>query len=256
MWTLYDILLRPGTTPTARTPDPVRAEWPAVAILTLPRIGTDDLGGLEEAVSTLPVSLHADERQACMDWMHPGSRLAHLAGRSLLRWTLAHTTGLPAASWRVRRAPDGAPHAEGPTSAPPLYVSIAHTDGAASAAVAERPVGIDLEPLDRPIVWDRLARRVFADEAERSRIGALAPPERDHALRTRWVVLEASAKATRLGLARLLHLRPAVSRTRTGWEVLVPSGVSTRVRVQTARLQPEGMLLALAMLDAPEAAGR
>lgn len=48
-----------------------------------------------------------------------------------------------------------------------LRISLSHTRGAVACAVSESPVGVDVEPLGRPVRdWERLAQRYYTPEEQ------------------------------------------------------------------------------------------
>lgn len=114
----------------------------------------------------------------------------HEAGRALLARLYRAETGeeLPAIAVAERGKPyfvDGSRH-----------FSVSHTKRHAFCALAERPVGIDAEELDREISL-KLAEKILSP-AEKARFDAA--PDKRKALLTFWVLKEAAAKLSGEGL--------------------------------------------------------
>ena len=113
-------------------------------------------------------------------------RDAHLAGLCLLE--KLYGAPLP----EIRRTRLGKPYFPGKN----LHFSISHTKNYVFCAVAEHPVGIDAEELDRDIRLD-LAEKILSP-------GELAQfqnaPDKRRALLAFWVLKEAAGKCTGEGL--------------------------------------------------------
>jgi len=103
----------------------------------------------------------------------------------------------------------------------PRFASLAHDRRFAIAVAAERPVGVDVEP-----VTDKALRgaRLFLSRDERRRVEA-DPSGPDHAATRLWTVKEAVAKALNVRLPKAWHAVEAVE--------LLPE--STRLRIDGAQ---------------------
>ena len=127
------------------------------------------------------------------------ARREFAASRALLRALLQEATGLPADAWDVSAQAGTAPVArparhDGSAGAP--SASLSHRLGWVAAAVADGPVGIDLE-CRRPARSDPAERAaLMLSFAELPAWQALAPAEREPALLARWVAKEAWFKAS------------------------------------------------------------
>ena len=112
-------------------------------------------------------------------------------GRTAARTLAAERLGLSATAVPLLVGADGAPEVAG------LSVSIAHTGGpaAALAAVADGPVGVDVERVAprRPDLWTRITR-----DDERPLLDALGGPT-DEAQTLLWTLKESVLKAQRTG---------------------------------------------------------
>lgn len=114
----------------------------------------------------------------------------HVAGRALLERLYREKTGEALPSVLVTKR--GKPYF--PDS--PLHFSISHTPRHAFCVLAESPVGIDAEELDRKINLS-LADKILSP-GERAQFDAA--PDQRRALLTFWVLKEADAKCSGLGL--------------------------------------------------------
>lgn len=117
-------------------------------------------------------------------------RSGHIAGRQLLAELYREYTGndLP----EIAVSPRGKPY----FSHGELHFSISHTKRHAFCVLAERPVGLDAEELDREIDL-RLAEKILSP-AEYAQF--FAAEDKRRALLTFWVLKEAAAKSTGEGL--------------------------------------------------------
>ena len=118
-------------------------------------------------------------------------RLSRLRGRQLARSMTGELLSqkllsefAPKSSFFLDEDADGKPFVSGS----PFHISISHSGGYVAAAVADRPLGIDLQELRR--ISDAVLRRCFSP-AERSWIDAGDPTER--AIRL-WTMKEAYGK--------------------------------------------------------------
>lgn len=117
-------------------------------------------------------------------------RTGHEAGRQLLARLYREATGedLPA----ICIAPRGKPY----FADSDWHFSISHTKKHAFCVLSRRNVAIDAEELDRPVQL-RLAEKILSPE-EKRQFDAAADKQR--ALLTFWVLKEAAAKLSGLGL--------------------------------------------------------
>ncbi|HEY8973326.1 MAG TPA: 4'-phosphopantetheinyl transferase superfamily protein [Burkholderiaceae bacterium] len=123
-------------------------------------------------------------------------RAAFIASRLLVRELLASATGVPAAAWEVSAEAGVAPVARSPEAANTVHVSLSHRLGWVAAAVADAPVGVDIE-CDRPARSepDERAALMLAP-GELTEWRRLAEGERQAALLARWTAKEAWFKAS------------------------------------------------------------
>ena len=119
-----------------------------------------------------------------------GDLTGHHAGRQLLERLYREVTGeaLPP----IQLTPRGKPYFEHS----PYHFSIPHPSRHAFCVLSHSPVGIDAEELDRPVPPSLVKRALSPEEQDRL---ALAPDMRE-AFLALWVLKEASAKCSGMGL--------------------------------------------------------
>ncbi len=96
-------------------------------------------------------------RDAVLKIAHAPRRKAAVLGEWLAKTLLSEQSGLPIEEIRLCRTEKGKPYAEGL----PLHCSITHSGEWVAAAVADQPIGIDMEILRS--VDPRVAARIGAD---------------------------------------------------------------------------------------------
>lgn len=186
-----------------RVPLPAHAEPPApLWLIDLTEVS-------REQVERFTALLDPAERAKADRFATTDRRLQHIVAHGLKRLTLGHLTGERPERLRFALGDFGKPYL---ADHPAHHFSLSHCDGLVGIAVARRPVGLDLEPLDRP-VDDRLAAR-FLPEARPDRI--------DDRIRL-WTLKEAYLKATGSGLNTPLEdvrvsLDPPCIRTADHWK--------------------------------------
>jgi len=143
-------------------------------------------------------ALLSDAERARLDGYGEAKRQREfLLGRVAARELLAERLGCAPPAVPLAVAESGAVDVNDETS--DLRVSISHTGEEAVAAVAEQPVGVDLERIrKRP---ERLHRFLLAEE-ERSLLKRLPRPTTGEAFTLCWALKEAVLKAQRCGLRR------------------------------------------------------
>lgn len=119
-------------------------------------------------------------------WEKLNGRNPHQAGLTLLQ----KLCGAPLPE--IRRTPLGKPYFHGKN----LYFSISHTKNYVFCAVAENPIGIDGEELDRDIRLCLAEKFLSPGELEQFQNA----PDKRKALLTFWVLKEAAGKCTGEGL--------------------------------------------------------
>ncbi len=147
---------------------------------------------VDEAFVLAPDILSADEKERFEGFGSLKRRLEFTAGRVVARLLLAEQIGVPPADVILTPLPEGGVDVPGEHH---LFVSITHAADYAAAAVGNRPVGIDLEPI-RPRHPD--LGRFLLHERESDLVPSLNL-DRDQALILLWTLKEATLKARRSG---------------------------------------------------------
>ena len=138
-----------------------------------------------------------------------GSRLApalqerYWRSRSALRRLLAQRFGCEPAAVALHSPPGQAPRLCDGRG----WVSLSHSGPMLLVAWSPWPVGVDLEPADRPLAASALARRFFP-AVEWRQLQALPPEDLRRAVLASWLLKEAAIKWGRRSLASdLAHWR-------------------------------------------------
>ena len=162
--------------------------------------------------SEMPAWLGDSERQRWSQLV-PAARAPFAASRALLRELLQAATGVPAGAWDVSAQAGAAPTARatlGEAASAAIHVSLSHRLGWVAAAVADAPVGVDIE-CERPPRSDPAERAaLMLSSAERLAWDELAPGAREPALLALWAAKEAWFKASPPGAAPWDFRRAAV----------------------------------------------
>ncbi len=148
----------------------------------------------------LAATLSTDEQERAARFGLAELRDAFIAGRGLLRELLAAYLDYPAATLRFKQGPQGKPLLVGEEADADLHFNLSHSANWALYAVARRPVGIDLECMDRMVNPAAIAERICTSR-EWAAFQRLPIAERDSAFFTCWTRKEAIAKALGGGLA-------------------------------------------------------
>ncbi|WP_299536188.1 4'-phosphopantetheinyl transferase superfamily protein [uncultured Streptomyces sp.] len=152
-----------------------------------------------------PTVLDAAERRRADAFRRPADRAVYVAAHQALRQVLgAHLDTDPAAVEMTRLpcpgcgAPHGRPAVAGPAG-DRLHFSLSHTHGLALIAVADAPVGADIEQLPDPELIEDVAAVLHPTEREElARAGAGSRPA---AFARCWTRKEAYVKTTGEGLS-------------------------------------------------------
>lgn len=133
---------------------------------------------------------------------------------ALVRWALGEWTGVSPAEVAVDRTCPGCGAEHGRPTLPgaDVHVSVSHAGNAVAIAVADRPVGLDIEP------WSAAERAWQVRETVCAPGEAVADP---HTVLRYWVLKEAVLKCTGDGLLRPMtdiKLRPDDPTTVLFWE--------------------------------------
>ncbi|MFK0252775.1 4'-phosphopantetheinyl transferase family protein [Streptomyces sp. NPDC090445] len=154
-----------------------------------------------------PRTLDATEQRTAAAFRSEQEGLEYMTAHVGLRILLGAALGrAPGAIRLVRRpCPDcGGPHGRPAVGGSAIHFSLSHTGGLALIALADRPVGVDIERIPDPDTAERLASELHP--RERRELATLPAGSRPAAVARIWVRKEAHSKGLGLGLARALDL--------------------------------------------------
>jgi 4'-phosphopantetheinyl transferase len=137
-----------------------------------------------------------DERARAARFRAPGAGDRWLAARAVLRSVLGGAIGRDPATVTFSESVSGKPG----LSDGPVQFNLSHSHGVVAVAMAEQPVGVDVEVPRRLTRPDRLAQRLFADADRRRRWSSGDEPARTAELLQAWTRAEALLKATGEGI--------------------------------------------------------
>jgi len=146
--------------------------------------------------------LSVHEQRRAQRLTAPAARARFVHGRAALRQIAGAYLRVPPRRVDLVEDPNGKPRLRADPAR--LELSLSHTRDLAAIAVATRPVGIDIEALDRKVDVATMRRALLDDEFEL--VLAQPPDQRAEAFLRHWTVKEAYVKALGTGLA-LLGLR-------------------------------------------------
>jgi len=118
--------------------------------------------------------------------------------RAVLRTLLSRVTGVPARELKFQIGPDGKPVLEAGVSQP-VHFSLSRSEELVLIGFAPRPLGVDIEWLDKAIEVEALADCVFSHR-ERDSFNRLDPRDRRKTFFQCWTIKEAYLKAIGKGL--------------------------------------------------------
>jgi 4'-phosphopantetheinyl transferase len=199
-----------------------------------------------DSVARCAAAWQRDRGDKALEWTRaraiaaPRRRAQFLAGRWLAARLMAQHAGGRPEDWVFSCHAGEAPEVlDGPAAARP-YLSIAHRGDAVACALADAPVGIDVEVLATSSRSTEDARAGFVLHAdERASFDQVPAPERAMFLLTHWTLKEAWAKRSRRGLV-LGEMRHVAARP-------VPDGGNARLWQAS-----DGVLVAMCLDDAAE----
>lgn len=199
--------------------------WPAPATIPVPRPGKVHIWrcAAQRPAAELELCrtlLDGPERERANRFLKDADRNRFTVARAALRLILGGILDADPRGLAFATGPHGKPRLDGPAAPGPRF-NISHAGGLALIAVAaDRPVGVDLEPADRPVDPDELAPRVLAPQ-ETAALADLPAPERARWFLEIWTAKEAAVKA--LGQGVFLRLS-SFAMTPQGEGIRVPTG--------------------------------
>ncbi|MFB7501139.1 4'-phosphopantetheinyl transferase family protein [Streptomyces sp. NPDC056161] len=154
-----------------------------------------------------PTSLDAGERRRALSFTRPEIRSRYVSAHTALRRLLAERLGVAPGQVAFTREPCpvcGAPHGRPAVAGGTAHFSLAYSGGLCLIALADTPVGVDMECIPSPRVVAGLVPELHP--SERAELAALPEDERALAFARTWVRKEAYLKGLGTGLARGLTL--------------------------------------------------
>ncbi len=129
----------------------------------------------------------------------PARRDTFLAGHWQARWQAAQWLQLDVRRIALEADADGRPILCVDGDAMPLHVSLSHSGDWLALALADAPVGVDVELPQRERDWNALARFVFSPD-ERQRVHDADDAARAEVFHALWTLKEAHGKRSGAGL--------------------------------------------------------
>ncbi|HEX6132826.1 MAG TPA: 4'-phosphopantetheinyl transferase superfamily protein [Longimicrobiales bacterium] len=157
------------------------------------RVALDEIS---PSIEMRSACLSPDERTRATLYTAPLEQRRFITSRIVQRHVLAAYHGVPAVELPLAREPGGRPFIEG---AERLFFSLSHSAGTAVIAVADIPVGVDVERVRRIARAAAIARRVLHPDTVAA-LSMLPATERDRAFLDAWTQREAHVKAVGGGL--------------------------------------------------------
>lgn len=148
-----------------------------------------------------PAVLSETERERAAAMRHAEKQMHYISARTALRLILARYTEQDPALLPIATSAQGKPFLDLDGA---LQFNLSHAQGKALVAVAQVPVGIDLEFPRAIRQMDRLVADYFSPE-EAQEMSQLSQAERDAAFLAAWTRKEACLKATGEGIGGGLH---------------------------------------------------
>lgn len=153
-----------------------------------------------EPPAALRAWLDAADQAHVARFRRPEDRLLATCSRIVQRWTIAAAAGVAPEALRFAAGPHGRPQLVAP-AAGDLCFSVTNTAGLVACAVARAgAIGVDAEPLDRPLPPELLD--TCCSTAERAALAALPPAAQGAWFHRLWTLKEAWFKARGLGIDR------------------------------------------------------
>lgn len=157
-----------------------------------------ELDGVACADDVLAARLSRDELARAAGFRLALHRRRFLVAHAFLRSVLGDCLGRPPAALQFARGAQGKPLLAG-EDGPVLHFSLSHSGSMAACAVADAPIGVDLECAQSIAEEAAIAARIFSRERQR-RWAEEPAPRRATSLLVGWTQFEALAKAQGGGL--------------------------------------------------------
>ncbi len=158
-----------------------------------------------ELIASYHELLDAEEQQRYARFRFERDRKAYLVAHVLLRTMLSQYAPIDPRAWRFKTNAHGRPEVASPKLGQHLRFNLSHTHGLVACGFAiDRPIGVDVETLDRRIDVTAVARRFFASD-EIAVLRTLPPEARRRRFIEYWTLKEAYIKARGRGLSLPLN---------------------------------------------------
>ncbi len=146
--------------------------------------------------------LSPEERDRLGRFRVAEARHDYLVAHALVRLTLSrYAVDVDPGHWVFSHGSFGRPEIAGPRGAPPLRFNLSHTPGMIACGVTlERPLGVDVEEITRPLDAMRLANRFFS-RAEAEALRGVPSGARVRRFFEIWTLKESYVKARGTGLS-------------------------------------------------------
>ena len=144
--------------------------------------------------------LSVEERRRADALIRPTSRRQRLVAYAVRRAVVSFYAPCDPGAWRFVTGAHGRPELAPAPGAPPLHVSLSHTEGLVAVAVAQTAdLGVDVERVDPRRRAVDIAEHCFAPE-ETAALRAASPEARPALFATLWTLKESYLKARGVGL--------------------------------------------------------
>jgi 4'-phosphopantetheinyl transferase len=154
-------------------------------------------------IAVLQRVLSTDELARSRRFLRRDHQSRFVVARGVLRSILSCYLDCPAEALQIRYGETGKPALDSKYRSD-IHFNLSHSHGLGVVAVTERrPIGIDIEYIDRNVDWATIANRFFSQD-ERLQLWRLEPRYQRFAFYRIWTRKEAYLKATGIGLAAAL----------------------------------------------------
>jgi len=158
-------------------------------------------GADENTLAGLVEQLTQEEKRVASRYRMLKDRVAFATARVLLRRGLSACAAQPAGGWALTRGEYGKPELAPSEHLPDLRFNISHCSDLVIVGFAlARPIGVDVERIDRAVEYREIARSVFSSDEIRL-LGAMRDEEIGPAFFGVWTLKEAYVKARGMGLS-------------------------------------------------------
>jgi len=149
--------------------------------------------------------LSTEEKERSERFVHFIHRKRFIASHGFMRTALATYLNADANTLKFKQGEKGKPFLVTDNPKDQLHFNLSHSNNLALLAICKnKPVGIDIEFMERKNEWQKIARRFFTDEEQKA-LFLLADDQQQPAFFNIWTRKEAHMKVTGEGL----HLSPS-----------------------------------------------